>query len=66
MADVSQFNRTIPALSLAVLTAFLGLHHWYAVSEGRVYMFVVFLVPMLWALAGLAGGLWLARSVYGL
>ena len=45
------FSRTLPAIALAFLTALLAFHHWYAMSEHSVYFFVVFVVPMFWALA---------------
>jgi hypothetical protein len=55
MLKAPEFNRTLPAVSLVFLTALLAFHHWYAVTEHHAYVFVVFVVPMFWALA--LGGL---------
>jgi hypothetical protein len=53
MAD--QFGRRLPAIFAFGTIALLLLHHWYAVTEGRVFLFVLLLVPMLGGLA--IGGL---------
>jgi hypothetical protein len=50
-----QFGRTLPAIFTIGTTALLLLHHWYAVTEHRVFLFVLILVPMLSGLA--IGGL---------
>jgi hypothetical protein len=50
-----RFDRTLPAIFAIGTIALLLLHHWYAVSERRVFFFVVFLVPMVTGLA--IGGL---------
>ncbi len=48
------FDRKIPLLIFAATSVLLLGHHFYAVSEGQVFVFVVFVVPVFWAL-GLAG-----------
>jgi hypothetical protein len=50
-----QFDRRLPAIFAIGTTALLLLHHWYAVTEQRVFFFVLILVPMLSGLA--IGGL---------
>lgn len=55
MQNAREFNRTVPAIGLLFLTALFLFHHWYAVTEHHAYVFVVFIVPMFWALA--LGGL---------
>ncbi len=50
-----QFDRKLPAIFAIGTTALLVLHHWYAGTEGRVFFFVLFLVPMVGGLA--IGGL---------
>ena len=47
----AQFDRKTPAVSLAIVVSLLALHHWYAVTEGRVFLFAVYFVPMLGGLA---------------
>lgn len=54
MPEEQVFNRKIPLIVFVATSVLLVFHHWYAVSSGQIYVFVVFVVPMLWAL-GLAG-----------
>jgi hypothetical protein len=54
MEPEQAFDRKIPAIIFIATSLLLALHHWYATTEGEIYVFVVFVVPMFWAL-GLGG-----------
>ena len=45
MTEGQEFNRTIPGLLLAAVIVVLGLHHWYVVTEGRAFLFALFILP---------------------
>ena len=59
-----QFNRTLPAIIAAGTIAALLLYHWYAMTAGRIYFFILFGFPTVTGLA--IGGLIHPPILYGL
>jgi archaellum biogenesis protein FlaJ (TadC family) len=49
------FDRKLPAIFAAGTIALLLLHHWYVVTEGSAFIYVLLVVPMVTGLA--IGGL---------
>lgn len=59
-----QFGRSRPLLGFALCTGFLGLHHWWAVSQGEIFpKLMLFLFTFaVWS----AGGILYPPSFYAL
>ena len=54
-APLPEFGRVRPALSFALCSAFLGLHHWWAVTHGEMFpkLFLFLFTFAVWSAGGI-------------
>ena len=64
MVEHPQFNRTVPVVLLIAVIGILGLHHWYVVTEGRAFLYALFILPPFGMLA--LGGVFYPPILYSI